>query len=182
MENLKGTFFAMSILKLKKKGNRLFFPLEFTDFVLPHFLQFVHWELLLLQTVKHDVAQAGELAEWVGESPQPLVDDLAEGEEPIGHRRPPLPQGDLEQSSDDPGRVLKQNKQTQRSWFPCSCICSASYKCIFFIISWFSHQNVLLSIQNVHVSTDSPQLNSQAFSLAPTLVQLLAANQDDQAQ
>lgn len=93
--------------------------LDFTDLVLPHFLQLVNWELLLLQTVENDVAQAGELAERVGEAPQPLVYHLAEGEEPIRHRRPPLPQGDLEQSPDDPGRVLRgewpQRKEAESS-------------------------------------------------------------------
>lgn len=91
-----------------------FFSLEFTDLVLPHLLQLVHRELLLLQAVEHDVAQAGELAERVGKAPQPLVDHLAEGEEPIGHRRPALPQGDLEQGPDDPGRVLREGATTKK--------------------------------------------------------------------
>ena len=78
----------------------------FTDLILPHFLQLVHGELLLLQAVQDQVAEVGELTEGVGEAPQPLVDHLTEGEQAVGHGRPPLPQSDLKQSPDDTSRVL----------------------------------------------------------------------------
>lgn len=77
-----------------------------TNVILPHLLQFVHSQLLLLQALQHDGAQVGELPEGVGRVPQPLVDHLAQGEQSTGHKRPALPQSDLKQGPHDPSSVL----------------------------------------------------------------------------
>lgn len=82
------------------------YSVVFTDLILPHLLQFVHSELLLLQAVQYNMAQVGELAERVGEAPQPLVDHLTEGEQSVGHGWPALPQSNLKQSPDDPSSIL----------------------------------------------------------------------------
>lgn len=62
----------------------------FTNLIFSHFLQLVHAELLLLQAVQYNVVQAGELAQRMGKAPQPLVNHLTEGEQSVGHGRPPL--------------------------------------------------------------------------------------------
>lgn len=77
-----------------------------TNVILPHLLEFVHSQLLLLQAVQHDGAQVGELSEGVGRAPQPLVDHLAQGEQSMGHSRPALPQSDLKQGPHDASSVL----------------------------------------------------------------------------
>lgn len=85
-----------------------------TNVVLPHLLQFVHSQLLLLQAPQHDGAQVGELPEGVGEVPQPLVDHLAQGEQSTGHERPALPQSDLKQGPHDPSSVLWATEKHQQ--------------------------------------------------------------------
>lgn len=90
---------------------------HFTDLILLHLLQFVQAELLLLQAVQNHMTQAGELTKRVGKGPQPLIDDLTEREQPVGHGRPPFPQSDLEQSPDDPSSVLWRGKELPK---PCS--------------------------------------------------------------
>lgn len=88
--------------------------LVFTDLILPHFLEFVHSELLLFQAVQDNMAQVGELAKRVGKAPQPLVNHLTEREQSVSHGRPTLPQSNLKQSPDDPSSIL-QGEAGQRS-------------------------------------------------------------------
>lgn len=61
------------------------------------------------------MAEVRKLAQRVSEAPQSLVYHLTEGEQAVGHGRPPLPQGDLEQSPDDSSGILgKAGKETVR--------------------------------------------------------------------
>lgn len=102
---------VLSRLRQTLKSNKVS---VFTNLILPHFLQFVHCESLLLQTVQYNVAQVGKLAERVGEAPQPLVNHFTEGEQSVGHTRPPLPESNLEQSPNNPSGVLGRNNSGRR--------------------------------------------------------------------